>query len=131
SQNSPCYQSIINKFGKDILANDLTINRKKLREIIFADPTAKQWLEQLLHPKIIEITKQKITACQSPYCIVVVPLFAELQDKFSCFTDAVLVIDTTEALQRKRLMQRDQISEILVEQMLTAQATRQQRLKLA
>ena len=130
-QNSPCYQPIVDKFGKEILADDLSINRKKLRTLIFADAAAKQWLEQLLHPKIIEMTKQKIITCQAPYCIVVVPLFAELQDKFSPFTNAVLVIDTTEALQRKRLMQRDQISEILVEQMLAAQATRQQRLKLA
>ena len=40
-------------FGKDILTNEGTLDRSKLRKIILSDLKKKSWLESLLHPKIM------------------------------------------------------------------------------
>lgn len=131
SVNSHCYEVIVKQFGRNILLEDLSLNRKKLRDIIFNDKAAKQWLEQLLHPQIIKVVEQTIARCTAPYCIVVVPLLVELYDKFGHLADRVLVVDTTEVLQSRRLIDRDQISPDLSQKILAAQYSRKQRLEKA
>ena len=51
----PAYKEILARFGSKestILASDQTIDRRKLREIIFSDPQAKKDLERITHPAI-------------------------------------------------------------------------------
>src|SRR3990167_4198932 len=48
-KNGVAYTPIITHFGKTILNPDETIDRKKLRELIFQNVIEKNWLENLLH----------------------------------------------------------------------------------
>jgi dephospho-CoA kinase len=126
---TPALQAIEARYGAAILTEQGTLNRARLREIIFQTPEEKSWLNALLHPLINARTQQLIAAASSPYVLWVVPLLVENQLEHQA--DRVLVIDVDEATQIARTQQRDQLSLAQVQRILAAQATRQQRLACA
>lgn len=129
----PALREIVTAFGQDILQPDGTLNRRLLREAIFSDPAARLKLESILHPAIRAQVQQDIAAVEAPYCIVVIPLFTESSAKANSYdwVDRVLVVDTTEETQVRRVMQRDDVSREQAQAALAAQASRQSRLALA
>jgi dephospho-CoA kinase len=58
--DGPAYPDMIAAFGKGILADDETIDRKKLGPIVFGDPTALKRLNAIVHPKMFERMKQMV-----------------------------------------------------------------------
>lgn len=116
-------------FGADILNQDDSLNRRVLRDRVFASTPEKSWLNGLLHPLIHQQTQRQIAEATSPYVLWVVPLLVEnqLQNK----ADRVLVIDVSPETQILRTMQRDGVSRQHAEQILAAQATREARLAVA
>jgi len=127
--NTDAYTAIFHHFGSDILTKDNQINRKKLREIIFADAEQRAWLENLLHPLILAEINQRKKNANSPYCILMIPLLLEKNVYHDI--DRILVIDADEELQIKRVKQRDQLTAEQIQAVLAAQIPRQERLKLA
>ncbi|MBS6031910.1 MAG: dephospho-CoA kinase [Pantoea sp.] len=126
---TPALQAIEARYGAAILTEQGTLDRARLREIIFQTPEEKSWLNALLHPLINARTQQLIATTSSPYVLWVVPLLVENQLQHQA--DRVLVIDVDEATQIARTQQRDQLSLAQVQRILAAQATRQQRLACA
>ena len=127
----PGYQATLDRFGAQILASDFNLNRAMLREIVFNDPTQKQWLETVLHPLIRDNAQQQMDALANSahYLILVVPLLFE--SGFDALVDYVIVIDCPVEVQMRRLTQRDGISAVLARQMIEAQWSNQQRLDQA
>jgi dephospho-CoA kinase len=123
------YQMIIEHFGATVLRGNRTIHRAVLRKIIFENKTERLWLEALLHPLIREEIQKQRKAATSPYCVVVIPLLIEMQTPIPF--DRICVIDVTEAIQKQRLLHRDNIGATLALSMLNSQATRAQRLQTA
>lgn len=121
------YFEIITHFGKMILNPDQSINRRLLRKKIFQDTAEKKWLEDLLHPLIRTEMQHQIQQATTPYCIAVIPLLFETKKSLALF-DRVLVVDSSEALQQQRLMQRDHINAAMAQAMIAHQVTRQVRL---
>lgn len=121
---------IANYFGKDVLISDDTLDRAKLRKIIFADEEKRIWLEKLLHPLIRTKMYEQIKTAKSPYCIAVIPLLLETKHPFS-FIDRILVVDTTEEEQLNRTQVRDNLTVEQVQSILKTQINREQRLKYA
>ncbi|MBZ0059096.1 MULTISPECIES: dephospho-CoA kinase [unclassified Leclercia] len=126
---TPALRAIAEHFGNDTIAPDGTLNRRKLRERIFAHPEEKAWLNALLHPLIQQETQKQIAQATSPYVLWVVPLLVEnnLHDK----ADRVLVVDVSPATQIQRTIARDNVGREHAEQILAAQATREARLAVA
>ena len=130
ASKTPLWQTIVTRFGENILHTDGNLNRQKLRKIIFSNHKEKQWLENLLHPQIRKTIKRQIKQLtNTPYCIIVIPLLVE--NLPNALVDRILVIDTQEVLQRQRAMQRDNIDTNLIQAIMTTQATREQRLEVA
>jgi dephospho-CoA kinase len=117
-------------FGKDLIGEGRSMDRKKMRDRVFADPAAKKALEALLHPLIREESGRRIAAARGPYVIHVVPLLVESPD-YRSRVDRVLVIDVPEALQLERVRRRSALSEGEVRAIVAAQATRAERLAAA
>ncbi|MGD9107646.1 MAG: dephospho-CoA kinase [Gammaproteobacteria bacterium] len=126
---SELLDKIVVKFGEKILHDDGSLNRAKMREIIFNDLHAKKWLENLLHPIIYQHMYQQILATKSPYCIVIIPLLIESHIPYPI--DRILVVDSIEEQQIKRIMQRDHTSEQAVKDIIKTQAASSERLKIA
>ncbi|WP_312687297.1 dephospho-CoA kinase [Kosakonia sp.] len=126
---SPALRAIARHFGTEMILADGSLNRRLLRERIFASPADKTWLNGLLHPLIHQLTQQQIAQASSPYVLWVVPLLVENQLYHKA--DRVLVIDVSEETQISRTMQRDGVSREHAENILAAQATREARLAVA
>lgn len=129
-QGEPSLQKIIEHFGNKVLGVDQQLDRKKLREIIFKDPTERQWLEKLLHPLILSEMQRRIENATSPYCILVIPLLIEATQPYT-LVDRILVVDAPEKVQIARTRERDLSSQEEVEAIIKSQATHAQRLQAA
>ena len=125
----PALQAIAEHFGADVIAEDGTLNRRALREIVFANPDERIWLERLTHPLIAQEILQQIQASQSPYTILASPLL--LESSQSRLVQRVLVIDVPEELQIARTTSRDNTNAEGVKAIIAAQMKRQDRLAKA
>jgi len=127
--NSDAINKIQEHFGMHVINNDGSLNRKALGEIVFSKPTEREWLEELLHPKIRQLAAERIAALTEPYCILVIPLLVESEPH--PLVDRILVIDCPEELQIARVQQRDHSEKAMIQQIIQAQADRQHRLAAA
>ncbi|WP_263078371.1 dephospho-CoA kinase [Endozoicomonas sp. Mp262] len=125
----PALDAIALRFGDTLLLPDKTLNRRKLREIIFNDIAEKEWLEKLLHPMINRLLEKQLAEAQSPYVILVSPLLVETSQHE--LADRVLVVDTSEAIQLERSMARDTMTEAQALKIIRSQSTREHRLGYA
>ena len=128
-KGQPALDDIQAHFGDGILDSENKLDRTKLREIIFKNPQERVWLEKLLHPKIAEHIKDQLESSNSPYCILVSPLLLETEQKSYC--SFVLVVDVPEESQIARTAKRDDVSEELVKNIISAQIDREKRLEQA
>ncbi|MDF4367662.1 dephospho-CoA kinase, partial [Vibrio parahaemolyticus] len=126
---TPGLNAIIEHFGYDIVREDQTLDRAKLREKIFSNSDEKAWLNALLHPIIREKMIEDLQQVTSEYALLVVPLLVE--NKLDSLCDRVLVVDVEPNTQISRTMKRDNVNEEQARAILASQASREQRLTLA
>lgn len=122
----PALQQIAAHFGDQVIAADGSLQRRVLREIVFADPEQRRWLEQLTHPLIAQSIQRQLAASTGPYALLVSPLLLETTQRE--LVQRVLVIDAPETLQVARTVARDQAQPEQVRQIMAAQMPREQRL---
>lgn len=127
--NQTALKEVIQLFGNDILLNNGELDRKQLRQRIFSNSVDKQQLEALLHPRIRQQLIQQSNQVNAPYCILAIPLLIEA-NMFD-IVDLVLVIDSEQEQQVKRVCRRDNISSADAQAIISSQATREQRLSIA
>jgi dephospho-CoA kinase len=126
---TPALNNIIKHFGADILKQDGSLNRSALREKIFGNTEQRIWLEELLHPAILHRMTEMVKQQTTPYCIVVIPLLFETTTY--PLINRILVIDTAEEEQIKRVAKRDQVSSQQVSAIMSTQVSRASRLQHA
>ncbi|CAD7714642.1 Dephospho-CoA kinase [Xanthomonas hydrangeae] len=128
----PILDAIVERFGRDILLSDGTLDRRALRQIVFADAAQRQALEAITHPAIRAELQMTVKAMNTPYAIADIPLLAEAEGRKTYrWLDRILVIDVSVDVQVARLTHRDGITIELANQMIAAQASREQRLAIA
>ena len=125
----PALSSIEAKFGSDVILDDGSLNRAKLREIIFKDDEAKSWLESLLHPLIGQHILDEIASATSRYVILVSPLLFETTQFQMC--NRTLLIDVPKDIQILRTAKRDKVPESQVEKIIASQMDRDQKISKA
>ena len=123
------FEEILSEFGSEILDEKGLINRKKMRAIIFNDPSQKKILEEIIHPKVRDEMFQRINKSDDHYLIVSVPLLVETG--VHQIMDKTLLVDCSEDTQIERLMNRDKISLNEARAILKNQASRLDRKKIA
>jgi dephospho-CoA kinase len=122
-------EEIRGTFGDAVMQEGGSLNRKALREIVFADTAKRKQLEAILHPRIREETMRQVAAVVEPYMIIVVPLLVE--SPMSALMDRVLVVDCSEETQLRRLLSRDGENVVTAQRIIDAQASRADRLSIA
>jgi dephospho-CoA kinase len=128
----PALARIAERFGADILLGDGRLDRRRLRERIFADPQARADLEAITHPAIRIELERECRAATGPYAIAAIPLLTEAGGRTAYpWLRRILVVDAPVELQLARLMRRDGVDEALAARMIAAQATREARLAIA
>lgn len=106
----PALSEIAAAFGTGILQPDGSLNRSRLRQLIFEKPDQKQVLEAILHPRIREAVKAQLAEpADGPYRMIVVPLLFETAG-YNELTQRSLLVDCPESLQIERVMARSRLS---------------------
>lgn len=116
-------------FGSEFIMLDGSLNRALLRKKVFAEPEAKTWLNNLLHPLIREQMIAQLSTAKSPYSILVAPLL--LENHLTSMVSRVLVIDIPESEQIIRSCKRDNNSEEQIKKIIASQIDRESRLSKA
>jgi len=117
-------------FGDALVDAAGAMDRKRMRELVFADSEKKRRLEALLHPMIRAESERRIAAAPGPYVVHVVPLLVE-SPGFRERYPRVLVVDCPEALQVARVRQRSGLAEGEIRRIIASQIQRESRLAAA
>ncbi|MBE0369377.1 dephospho-CoA kinase [Pseudoalteromonas aurantia] len=117
--------TIVDKFGKDILQDDGSLNRAKLRHIIFTNDDHKSWLNDLLHPIIRQATLTQLAQAKSTYVVLAAPLLFE--NKLEQLCNHTLLVDVSEETQITRTSQRDNVENEHVKRIIASQMSRHEK----
>ena len=123
------FDEIVRDFGEVILDENRRIDRNRLRERVFDNNDERRRLETILHPHIRAAAQEKLAELSAPYCILVVPLLIE--SGFQDLTNRILVVDAHENMQIQRTAARSGMTEAEIRKIMSAQASRAQRLQKA
>jgi len=128
---TPALARIADHFGADILQADGSLDRARLREIVFRAPEERAWLERLLHPVIREELIRQLDPADYalPYVLLVSPLLLETDQHQ--LVARIVVVDVPVEVQLSRTMARDDNPRDQVERIIAAQISRDDRLQKA
>ena len=106
--NSPVMKQLLKTFGPEVLDLSGDVNRTKLGKIVFADPLARQQLNDIVHPEIHRISRQlaqsKVKNQSDSIVVIESPLLIESGGYRS--VDYVVLVSATPDQQIVRLMKR-------------------------
>ncbi|GAB3098143.1 dephospho-CoA kinase [Lysobacter terrae] len=124
--------AVVALFGESMLGADGGLDRRAMREHVFGDESARRQLESIIHPLVRVELRRECEAASSAYAIAAIPLLAEGGGRNAYpWLQRILVVDAAPDVQRARLIRRDGIDAALADRMITAQASRAQRLAIA
>lgn len=133
---SPILENIVDRYGAEILAEVFLgdkatkqLDRRRLGEIIFSDPTEKQWLEQQIHPFVRQRFEGDIAQHPTQNLVLVVPLLIEAQ--MTDLVNQVWLVACTREQQLARLVNRDQLSPAAAQGRIDSQMPIDQKIPLA
>ena len=118
--------AVAEAFGQEFIDSQGALDRDRMRERVFSDPSAKRRLESILHPLIGSETERQADAASEPVLVFDVPLLAE-SAHWRARVDRVLVVDCDEATQIARVGSRSGLSAPAVQAIVAQQASREQR----
>ncbi|ALP61922.1 dephospho-CoA kinase [Paraburkholderia caribensis] len=122
--------SIATEFGPSFVAEDGSLDRARMRALVFSDETARKRLEAITHPLIRAETERQRQQAPGPYVIVVVPLLVE-SGSWKTRVNRVLAVDCSVETQIARVMRRNAFTREQVLAIIARQATREARLAAA
>jgi dephospho-CoA kinase len=129
----PAFRTIVEEFGRDVLAPDGTLDRKKLGAIVFADPGKRKRLEAITHPAIRERFARQVAELMERGFAGLVFFDAAVMIESGNYKnmDRLVVVATDEPTQVGRLMARDGIERDDVERKIRSQMPVSEKAKLA
>jgi dephospho-coA kinase len=117
-------------FGESVFMG-AQLNRAVMRQLVFADSSARQDLENMMLPLIMEeIQNRQLLYQQQPYGVIEIPLLQEKKE-FQTLVQHVLLIDADESIRIHRVMARSNLSESEVRKIIAAQSENSSRYWMA
>ncbi len=129
----PAWKKIVTHFAKKILNEDKTINRSRLGKIIFSDEKERCFLNELIHPLVLEKKKEVISRLEKEghYNIFISEAALTIEAGFAGFFDKIVMTYCKKEVQKKRLMERDGISRKKTMKIIKSQMQPQEKMKYA
>ncbi|MBK5930090.1 dephospho-CoA kinase [Halochromatium salexigens] len=116
-------------FGAEMIDTNGALDRARLRNRVFADPSARRQLEGILHPLIRNRMLEETEAVSAPYALLVIPLLLETGQQ--ALVDRVLVVDVPETVQIARVQNRSGLDPAEIKRIIASQISRAERLAAA
>jgi len=130
--NKPAWKKIVKIFGKDILQNDLTINREKLGKIVFTNQTFLKKLNEVTHPEITKMIKKEIdSATNNQEKVLIIDAALIYEAKIDRLMDKIIVVYIDKDEQIKRLIKRNNFSRDEALQRVRSQIPMKEKAKMA
>jgi len=133
--HKPAWEKIVKIFGKDILQNDLTIDREKLGKIVFANQPLLKKLNEITHPEITKIIKKEIDSVKNKTYnqkkILIIDAALIYEAKIDRLIDKIIVVYIDEDEQIKRLIKRNNLSKDEALQRIKSQMPMKEKVKMA
>jgi len=129
SEKKLVQEEIILNFGDKILTEDGKVDRKKLKEIVFADKDKLKKLNAIIHPKVIDFYRELKEKNTDETIIFDVPLLFE--SGIDRFCDKILVVISDYDVQLNRIVERDNIDKELASKIIKSQISNEERIKKA
>ena len=131
----PAWEKITRLYGKDILRNDLTIDRKQLSKIVFTNQTLLKKLNEITHPEIIKLIKKEINLAKnkthSQEKILIIDAALIYEAKIDRLMDKIVVVYIDENEQIKRLIKRNNLSKDEALQRIKSQMPMKEKAEMA
>jgi dephospho-CoA kinase len=105
---SPVLGKIRERYGKNILLPDGTLNRKRLGEMVFSHHDERQWLEQQIHPYVRSRFQSELYTLADPTVVLVIPLLFEAG--MNDLVTQIWVVNCSPEQQKRRISDRDQLT---------------------
>jgi len=114
--HKPSWEKIVKLFGKDLLKEDLKIDRKKLGRIVFNNQKLLKKLNEITHPEIIKLIRKEISLVKNKTLknrkekILIINAALIYEAKIDNLMDKIIVVYINEEKQIERLMERNNLS---------------------
>ncbi len=119
---TPGHTAVIDRFGADVLAPGGELDREALASIVFADPSARRDLEQIVHPEVRRLFAEGSEAYRDTDRIVVFSAPLLVESGMHTAFEILVVVSATVATQIERLMRQRGMSEVAIRARIDAQA---------
>ncbi len=119
---TPGHTAVIERFGADVLAPGGELDREALASIVFADPSARRDLEQIVHPEVRRLFADGSEAYRDTDRIVVFSAPLLVESGMHTAFEILVVVSATVATQIERLMRQRGMSEAAIRARIDAQA---------
>jgi dephospho-CoA kinase len=130
AKGTPGLAAVVEAFGPGVLDPDGALDRPGVARLVFADEEARRRLEAVVHPLVFaEVARLEAEAPPGALVVHDIPLLAET-GRAGTF-DAVVVVDSPEALQVERMLRDRRWTEEEARARMAAQASRSERLAVA
>ena len=124
------WRQVVETFGEEVLAEDGEVDRRRLGQRVFSEPSAMEKLEAIVHPKIREMASQKIDQLRRENAGTIVFEAALLIEAgWDSLVDEVWVTYAPESEVVARLRQSKGLSEGEVRKRIGAQLPLEERAK--
>jgi dephospho-CoA kinase len=129
----PAWRDVVHIFGKEVLNEDQTLNRKKVGDIVFSDAEKRKKLERIIHPKIAaeKLMEIKGIAKKDNQAIVIIDIPLLIETNKQDTVDKVVLVYTSPQGQVERLVKRDGLSLEDAHKRLTSQMPIEDKKKYA
>jgi dephospho-CoA kinase len=128
--NGVAMAAISAQFGPEFVAADGSMDRARMRTLVFGDEAARKRLEAITHPLIRSETEREMREARGAYVMAVVPLLVE-SGTWKTRVERVLTVDCSVETQIARVMRRNGFTREQVLAIIARQATREARLAAA
>lgn len=128
----PALASIVKVFGKEILLEDGTLDRKKLGRIVFGDDEKREQLNSIVHPAVRKsMLERRDALIESGEKAVVLDIPLLFESKLESFVEKIIVVYVDKDVQLRRLMERDGYTRAEAERRIHVQMPVKEKARLA
>lgn len=105
----PAWRDIVKEFGAQVLAEDQSINRQALADIVFKSPKKLHVLQTIIHPRVAREQAKQVKSIQhhDPHAVIIYDAALLLEAGAHRRMDHVMVVSADRATQLARACRRD------------------------
>lgn len=107
-RGSPVMDELLESFGRGILDASGNVSRQKLGAIVFSDDAARERLNAIIHPPIVQRSQSEARqlAAEDPNCVVVIDVPLLIEGGRQELVDVIVIVTTSPENQLQRLLER-------------------------